>query len=107
MHTHIHIYIYNFLRSLKFTLKHLKRSYMFRSYDHPQEAYFVPCYSYSLKHSVIYFVILIWCCGSMSCVMCESYGVENGPGYGCASYAVQREDDRVIETCRSVLNVLM
>jgi len=43
----------------------------------------------------------------MSCVMCESYGVENGPGYGCASYAVQREDDRVIETCRSVLNVLM
>jgi len=25
---------------------------MFRSYDHPQGAYFVPCYSYSLKHSV-------------------------------------------------------
>jgi len=24
-------------------LKHLKRSYMFRSYDHPQEAYIVPC----------------------------------------------------------------
>jgi len=28
---------------LKFTLKHLKRSYMFRSYDHPQGAYIVPC----------------------------------------------------------------
>ena len=27
---------------LKFTLKHLKRSYMFRSYDHPQGAYIVP-----------------------------------------------------------------
>jgi len=28
---------------LKFTLKHSKRSYKFRSYDHPQGAYFVPC----------------------------------------------------------------
>ena len=27
----------------KFTLKHLKGSYMFRSYDHPQGAYFVSC----------------------------------------------------------------
>ena len=27
----------------KFTLKHLKCSYMFRSYDHPQGAYFVAC----------------------------------------------------------------
>ena len=30
------------LNNLKFTLKHLKRSYMFRSYNHPQAAYFVP-----------------------------------------------------------------
>ena len=52
---------------------------MFRSYDHPQGAYFVPCYSYSLTHSVIYFVILIWCCGSMACVMCESYAVQLRP----------------------------
>jgi len=29
--------------NLKFALKHLKRSDMFRSYDHPQGAYFVPC----------------------------------------------------------------
>jgi len=36
---------------LKFTLKRLKR-YMFQSYDHPHGAYFVPSYSYSLKHSV-------------------------------------------------------
>jgi len=41
-HTHTYIYIY-YLRSLKFTLKHLKRSYMFRSHDHPQGAYTVPC----------------------------------------------------------------
>jgi len=33
-----HIYSFN---DLKFTLKHLKRSYMFRSYDHPQGAYIV------------------------------------------------------------------
>ena len=32
-----------YLINLKFTLKHLKRPYMFRSYDHPQGAYFVPC----------------------------------------------------------------
>ena len=40
-HTHTYIYIY-YLRSLKFTLKHLKCSYMFRSHDHPQGAYTVP-----------------------------------------------------------------
>jgi hypothetical protein len=40
------IYLFN---DLKFRLKHLKRSYTFRSYDHPQGAYIVPCYSYSLK----------------------------------------------------------
>jgi hypothetical protein len=37
-HTQTHTHIYN-LRSLKFTLKHLKRSYMFRSHDHPQGAW--------------------------------------------------------------------
>jgi len=42
----MHIYSFN---DLKFTLKHLKRSYMFPSYDHPQGAYIVPCKSYSLK----------------------------------------------------------
>jgi len=30
-------------------LKHLNLSYIFRSYDHPQGAYIVPCQSYSLK----------------------------------------------------------
>ena len=42
---YIYIYIYVCvcnLRSLKFTLKYLKRSYMFRSHDHPQGAYIVP-----------------------------------------------------------------
>jgi hypothetical protein len=34
--------IYSF-NNLKFTLKYLKRCYMFRSHDHPQGAYTVPC----------------------------------------------------------------
>ena len=41
-HTNEHTCV-AYLRNLKFTLKHLKRSYMFRSYDHPQAAYTVPC----------------------------------------------------------------
>jgi len=38
--TNAHIIVFN---NLKFKLKHLKRSYMCRSHDHPQGAYFVPC----------------------------------------------------------------
>jgi len=34
---------YIVFNNLKFASKHLKRSNMFRSYDHPQGAYFVPC----------------------------------------------------------------
>ena len=71
-HTHTHIYIYN-LRSLKFTVKHLKRSYMFRSHEHPQVAYIVPSLNYNFSKE----------------------------------QCMHPEDDRVIETCRSVLNVLM
>jgi len=37
----MHIRVYSF-NDLKFTLKHLKRSYMFLPYDHPQGAYIVP-----------------------------------------------------------------
>jgi len=70
----MHIYSFN---DIKFTLKHLKRSYTFRSYHHPQGAYIVPFCSYSLKHSVIYIITLSWCCGSMSCVLCELYTVQN------------------------------
>jgi hypothetical protein len=44
-----------------------------------------------LKHSVIYIVTLSWCCGSMCCVLCESYTVQNEYGYGCALCNVQRE----------------
>ena len=33
----------SYLRSAKFTIKHLKRSYMFQSHNHPQGAYIVPC----------------------------------------------------------------
>jgi hypothetical protein len=40
--TNVHIYIY-YSRSQKFTLKRFKRSYMFRSHDHPEGAYTVPC----------------------------------------------------------------
>ena len=38
LHTPTNAPVY-YLRSLKFTLKHLKLSYMFRSYDHPQGAH--------------------------------------------------------------------
>jgi len=31
---------------------------------------------------VIYIVISIWCCGSMLCVVCESYGVQLRPAVG-------------------------
>ena len=76
----MHMYIV--FNNLKFTLKPLKRSYMFQSYDHPQGAYFVPCQSYSLKHSLI--------------VLNCNFGKEQ---------SMLPEDDRMIETCRSVLSV--
>ena len=69
--TYIYIYIYN-LRSLKFTLKHLKCSYMFRSHDHPQGAYIAHCWSYNLKHSVYYFMFTVAACRVF---VCESYAV--------------------------------
>jgi len=34
---------YMLFNKFKFTLKQLKRSYMFRSHDNPQGAYIVPC----------------------------------------------------------------
>jgi len=51
----------------------------------------------------------------MSCVVCESYGVQMRPAV-CVlvlnrnfskEQSMLPEDDRIIETCRSVLNVLM
>ena len=99
---------YIVFNNLKFTLKHLKRSYMFGSYDHPQGAYFVPCYSYSLKHSVIYFVILIWCCGSVSCVMRPSYAVQLRPALDVlvVPYSVSRTlyGTRRTSVARLILN---
>ena len=59
----MHIYTFN---DLKFTLKHLKRSYMIRSQDHPQGAYFFLAKVIAEKHSVIYIVTLSWCSGSIS-----------------------------------------
>ena len=41
------------------------------------------CSEISIKHSVNYIVTLSWCCGSVSCVLCESYTVQNESGYGC------------------------
>ena len=42
--THQPMNIYTcYLINLKFTLKHLKRSYMFRSHDHPQGEYIFSC----------------------------------------------------------------
>jgi len=68
----MHIYSFN---DLKFTLKHLKRSYMFRSYDHPQETY------------VVHWVFLNYNFNKEQCM--------------------RPEDDRMIETCRIALSVLM
>jgi len=54
--------------------------------------------------------MLIWCCGSMSCVMCESDAVQSLSVLNCTFSKEQStlpEDDRMIETCRSVLSVLM
>jgi len=31
---------------------------MFRSHDHPQTAYIVPCWNFNVKHSVNYFIML-------------------------------------------------
>jgi len=65
---------------------------MFRTHDHPQGVYVVPCKSYHLKHSVHYFVMLtlvLWQ---------HNFSKEQ---------CILPQDDRVIETCRSVLNVLM
>jgi len=35
--------------------------------------------------------MLSWCCGSVSCVLCEQYAVQNEPGCGCALRDLQRE----------------
>ena len=50
-----------------------------------------------LKHSVIYCVILIWCCGSMSCVVCGSYGVQLREAVGVlvVPYSVRYKDKEV------------
>ena len=40
---------------------------------------------------MIYIVILSWCCGSVSCVLCELCTVKSERGYGCALCDVQRE----------------
>jgi len=40
---------YIVFNKLKCTLKHLKRSHMFRSYNHPQGAYFVPLLKLQFK----------------------------------------------------------
>ena len=43
-----------------------------------------------------------WCCGSMSCVLCESYTVQNEPGYGCALCNAERENNAVNEQMRII-----
>jgi hypothetical protein len=93
---------------LKFTLKHLKSSYIFRSVDRPQGAYAVPCWRCTLKwpvkHSVLLLLVVgdrgkprMWTavcrlivppaktlryfnrwCGSISCVLCTLFLVQGG-----------------------------
>ena len=65
---------------------------MFRSYDHPQGAHFVPCLSYS-NHSTK----LMQRSKSLSVLNCNF----------SKKQSMFPEDDRMIETCMSVLRVLM
>jgi len=95
----MHIYSFN---DLKFTLKHLKRSYMFRSYDHPQGAHIVPCQSYSLKTLSDLPVIAT----APTQRKDVNHWVFLNYNFGREQYVLP-EDDRMIETCRSVLSVLM
>ena len=57
---------------------------MYLSYDHPQGAYTVPCQSYILEtlSDLHCYIELVF--GSMSCVLCESYTVQNEHGYSQA-----------------------
>jgi len=41
--THQQMHIYIVFNNPTFTLKHLKRSYIFQSHDNHQVAYYVPC----------------------------------------------------------------
>ena len=63
-HTNTCTYIYILFKKSNFYNKTFKRSYMFRTHDHPQGIYIVPCKSYNLKHSVNYFITLTRFCVS-------------------------------------------
>jgi len=84
----MHIYSFN---DLNFTLKHLKRSYMFRSYDHPQGAYtelrWVGAVAPTQRNDENHWVFLNY-------------------KFSKEQYMLP-EDDCMIETCRNVLSVLM
>jgi len=83
----MHIYSFN---GLKFALKHLKRSYMFRSYDHPQGAplrWVGAATAPTQRNDVNHWGFLNYNFSEEQCMV--------------------PEDDRMIETCRSVLSVLM
>ena len=54
---------------LKYTLK---CSYMFRADDILREHELFRGKVIVEKHRVIYFIMLTWCCSSLSCVVCES-----------------------------------
>jgi hypothetical protein len=129
MHDYI-LYLFS-----KFTLKHLKSSYMFRSIDHPREAYAVPCRSYMLKWSVKLIVIstgtgVEYRVSYARCFLCREVETRNSVhkthdmlqhhrlkwrwvlliilkySFGKELHMLP-EDDLWIETCRSFLSVLM
>jgi hypothetical protein len=64
---------------LKFVLKHLKRSYVFRSADHHQGAHIVPCWCYVKMISKTLRYFNRWC-GSISCVLRTLFLVQGGRG---------------------------
>ena len=96
---------------------------MFRSYDHPQGAHFVPCKSYSLKHSVVSLhfssIALAWCNAQQAKLsniykntrlkLFKTNAAISLSVLNCnfsKEQSVLPEDDRMIETRRSVLSVL-
>ena len=91
----MHIYSFN---DLKFTLERLKRPYMFRSYDRPQGVYILnsirltqytrhAATAPTQRNDVNHWVFLKYNFSKEQCML--------------------PEDDRMIETCRSVLNWIL
>jgi len=99
------IYAFN---DLKYTLKLLKRSYMFRSYDHPQGAYVAQ--RTSIARLILNSTRLTQYTRHAATAPTQRKDLNHWVFLNCnfsKEQSMLPEDDRMIETCRSVLRVLM